>query len=57
MKTLVPMTGIQLALRVSVASGLALAIAQFLELQFPIYAAIAAIIVTDLSPSESVRLG
>lgn len=57
MKTIVPMTGIQLALRASVAAGLSLAIAQFFELQFPIYAAIAAIIVTDLSPSESIRLG
>jgi uncharacterized membrane protein YgaE (UPF0421/DUF939 family) len=57
MKTLVPMSGIQLALRASLAAGLSLAIAQFLELQFPIYALIAAIIVTDLSPSESILLG
>lgn len=57
MKSFVPMTGIQLALRISVAAGLSLAVAQFLELQFPIYASIAAIIVTDLSPSESIRLG
>src|SRR5215831_2329458 len=57
MKTLVPISGIQLAFRASVAAGLSLAIAQFLELQFPIYALIAAIIVTDLSPSESIRLG
>jgi uncharacterized membrane protein YgaE (UPF0421/DUF939 family) len=57
MKPLVPTSGIQLALRASVAAGLSLAIAQFLQLQFPIYALIAAIIVTDLSPSESIRLG
>lgn len=57
MKSPVPMTGIQLALRASVAAGLSLAIAQWLKLQFPIYALIAAIIVTDLSPSESTRLG
>lgn len=57
MKSLVPMTGIQLALRASLAAGLSLAIAQFLQLQYPIYALIAAIIVTDLSPSESILLG
>jgi len=57
MKSLVPMTGIQLALRASLAAGLSLAIAQFLKLQFPIYALIAAIIVTDLDPAQSVLLG
>jgi uncharacterized membrane protein YgaE (UPF0421/DUF939 family) len=51
------MTGIQLALRASVAAALSLAIAQVVELQYPIYALVAAIIVTDLSPSESTRLG
>jgi uncharacterized membrane protein YgaE (UPF0421/DUF939 family) len=51
------MAGFQLALRASLAAGLSLAIAQFLGLQFPIYALIAAIIVTDLSPAESIRLG
>lgn len=38
MISLVPMTEIQLALRASLAAGLPLAIAQFLDLQFPIYA-------------------
>jgi len=57
MKSPVPIPGIQLTLRASFAAGLSLAIAQFFELQFPLYAAIAAIIVTDLSPAESIRLG
>src|SRR4051812_49949561 len=57
MKTLVPMTAIQLALRASVAAGLSVAIAQLLQLQYPVYALITAIIVTDLSPAESILLG
>jgi uncharacterized membrane protein YgaE (UPF0421/DUF939 family) len=47
---------VQLALRASAAAGLALAIAETLELQHPIYAMIAAVIATDLSPAESRKL-
>jgi len=34
-----------------------LSIAKFLDLQFPIFAAVAAVIATDLVPSETFRLG
>jgi uncharacterized membrane protein YgaE (UPF0421/DUF939 family) len=51
------LAGIQLALRAGVAAGVAFAIASALKLNFPIFAAAAAIIVTDLAPSESRSLG
>lgn len=54
---LIPITGIQLAVRASIAATLSLVFAQLLGLQFPIYAAIAAVIVTDLSPTETTSLG
>ncbi len=47
------LSGIQLALRSGIAAGVALAIAQASSLDFPIYAAVAALIVTDLTPSHS----
>lgn len=53
----IPVSSIQLALRAAVAAALSFAIAQFLELQFPIFAAVAAVIATDLVPSETLRLG
>ena len=50
-------SGFQLALRASIAAGLSVAIAQALGLEYPIYAFLAAVIVTDLLPSQSRHLG
>ena len=50
-------TGVQLATRAAVGAGVTLSIAQFLRLDFPIYAALAAIIATDLTPAQSRQLG
>ncbi len=50
-------SGFQLALRVSVAAGVSVAIAYLLKLEYPIYAFLAAVIVTDLTPAQSRELG
>jgi uncharacterized membrane protein YgaE (UPF0421/DUF939 family) len=49
--------GAQLALRSALAAGLSVAIAQLFHLEYPIYAFLAAVIVTDLTPSQSRKLG
>ena len=48
---------VQLSIRSAVAAGLAVAVAQLLRFQFPIYALVSAVIVTDLSPSRTSKLG
>jgi uncharacterized membrane protein YgaE (UPF0421/DUF939 family) len=57
MKLGIPMSGLQLALRAGLAAGLSIAIAQFFKLEYPIYAFIAAVIVSDLDPKRSGELG
>lgn len=47
----------QLAFRAGVAAALSVAIAQLCGLRYPIYSLLAAVIVTDLSPSQTRKLG
>jgi uncharacterized membrane protein YgaE (UPF0421/DUF939 family) len=49
--------GLQLSIRAAVSAGSAVAIAQLLQLQYPLYALVGAVIVTDLSPLQTRQLG
>lgn len=53
----IPIGNFQLALRAALGAGVSLGIARAFRLEYPIYAMLAAVIVTDLLPSQTRTLG
>ena len=50
-------SSLQLSLRAAAAAGISIVVAQLLGLQYPLYAMISAVIVTDLEASQTRKLG
>jgi len=51
------LSGVPLAVRAALGAGIAIGLARLLQLEYPIYALVAAVIVTDFSPAETRKLG
>lgn len=57
MRPSIPISGIQLAVRAGFAAGASLGLAELLALEHPLYALVGAVIVTDLDPATTRKLG